>query len=468
MIVQKILEYVKEHELIVIEDHIIVGVSGGADSICLLFMLKELQSSLPFQLSVVHVEHGIRGEDSEADAAFVEKICRENQLSFSQYSYDILKLAKQEGISVEAAGRKARYESFFKECKKRGGTKVAVAHHENDQAETIIWNMVRGTGAKGFGGMEPYKEMEYPIIRPLLCISRKEVEVYLKQKQYSYREDETNGELIYTRNKIRHKVLPYMEQELNANAVRHITSLAQHILEMNKFIERIALQRYKDMVVEKDNKAIISLSKFLEEEHIIQTHIVRQAIGYCSKSLKDIESIHIEQIISLSCLQVGKEVHLPERILGKREYESICLEQSQKNAKEIIEEKASVRVTVPETVEFLDYKFVFAKIAKENKKNLQKKYTISLDYDKMRFSLELRTREAGDYITIYSQGKKKKLKAFFIDEKIARERRNKIPLLCVGQEVIWIVGHRINEKYKVTDETKTILEIQVYEKTQVK
>jgi tRNA(Ile)-lysidine synthetase, N-terminal domain/tRNA(Ile)-lysidine synthetase, C-terminal domain len=466
MIVQRVLNYVKVHKLIEKKEHIIVGVSGGVDSICLLFMLKELQSSMPFKISVVHVEHGIRGVESKEDAAFVEKICKENQIHFSQYSYDIRQLAKQEGLSIEAAGRKARYESFFNECNKLGGTKVAVAHHTNDQAETILWNMVRGTGAKGFGGMEPYKEMEYPVIRPLLCVSRRDIEVYLKQNRLSYREDETNGELIYTRNKIRHKLLPYMEQELNINAVYHITALGQNILEMNQFIEQIALYKYRDMVEENESKVRIALDKFLTEEHIIQTYIVRQALQYCSRSLKDIGSIHIEQIISLASLQVGKEAYLPGKILGKREYGSICLglERNKEQPVEELEKEIRQTVIVPGELKFLNYNFVFSKTRKENQKNIQKKYTICLDYDKIKFSLELRTRKSGDYITIHSQGKRKKLKAFFIDEKIARELRNKIPLLCIGEEIIWIVGYRINEKYKVTDETKTILEIQVYEK----
>jgi len=475
MIVQKVLNYVVNNKLIEANEHIVVGVSGGADSICLLFVLKKIQSIIPFTISVVHVEHGIRGEESRQDAEFVKNICMVYDLSFRQYSYDVIGLAKAGKVSVEEAARKVRYESFWEAVGEIGAAKVAVAHHKNDQAETILWNMLRGTGLKGLGGMSPLKEMQGVVIRPLLCLTREEIECCLKENEIFYRQDSTNLETDYTRNKIRLELLPYVEKKLNAKAIKHIAAIGDSVREANEFIQSFAHEKYQTIAAKVNGNVSISVSKLRQEEHIIQTYIIRQGLFSLKTNLKNIDNTHIESLVHLCSLQVGKEVHLPEGIRGRREYDSLILLKTSKGTKEMMtagEEKKGVQI--PGKVYFLNFMFDFSvekyegeeyrKRAYEikNQKELisQKKYTMWLDYDKIKFSPELRVRTSGDYIMINNLGGRKKLKSFFIDEKISREERSQIPLLCLGNEVIWVVGHRLSEKYKITNETKTILKIQ--------
>jgi tRNA(Ile)-lysidine synthase len=456
--VDKVLKYVKENKMIEKNECVIAGVSGGADSICLLFILMELRKHMDFSLVVVHVEHGVRGKDSEEDALFVEDLCKKEKLVFEKYSYNIPQLAKKEKMSEEEAGRNARYHSFELACKKHGGSKIAVAHNENDRAETVLLHMFRGTGLQGLAGMEAVRG---PVIRPLLCISRKEIEEYLSQKDIPYRTDITNFQLDYTRNKIRLKILPYAAEEINDKVISHIAEAAAKVSQAEAYLQKVSREKLDEIVIEnKPYRIEIDITLLLAEELLIQSYVLRLCLKECSGQLRDLTSVHVEQLLELCHKQVGRRLSLPHGLSAVREYRRLTIEKNgedrkkQKNTEEVVIEKLG-------SVSYGEYKLVFTLRDVNKGKNLENKYTKCLDYDTIKFGLKLRTRQPGDSIVMNALGQRKKIKAFFIDNKIPSRERERIPLLVDGDNIVGIMGYRISEEYKVTSRTKNILEIQV-------
>ena len=216
---QRVKEYIQRYHMLEKEDKVVTGVSGGADSICLLFMLIELQKELGFSIVAVHVHHGLREGTADADAAYVQKVCREQGIDLRIFREDVKKYAKKNKLTLEEAGRNVRRMRFGQVLEESGGTKIALAHHQNDNAETLIWNLCRGCGLKGMGGIAP---VDGVYVRPLLCLKRKEIESYLAERGISYCTDETNLEDDYTRNRIRSHVIPYLEEQINQQTVEHM------------------------------------------------------------------------------------------------------------------------------------------------------------------------------------------------------------------------------------------------------
>lgn len=218
---RQVQNFIREQKMIMPGDFVIAGVSGGADSVCLFFELLAYQKEIPFSMEVVHIEHGIRGQDSLADANYVENLCKEYGVPFHLVSCDIKKMAQESSLTVEEAGRKARYQAFEQAAKKSGRSncKIAVAHNLDDQAETILMNLARGSGLRGLGGIRPVREN---IIRPLLNTRRSEIEAALRGRQITWRTDETNHQTEYTRNRIRLEILPLLAQGVNGQAASHI------------------------------------------------------------------------------------------------------------------------------------------------------------------------------------------------------------------------------------------------------
>lgn len=458
---QKVFQYIQKYKMIEEDDSIIVGVSGGADSVCLLFVLLELRERIPFSIKVVHIEHGIRGQDSLDDAAFVDNICKEKGIPFYLYPADVVKAARDKKISVEEAGREARYEAFADAMERYGGNKIAVAHNANDQAETILWNLVRGSGLKGLCGTRPVRDC---IIRPLLDTSRAEIEAYLAQRKIPYRTDSTNLTDDYTRNKLRLHVLPYLEKELNGAATAHIAEAGRHLQKIEAYMEAVSEREAKDCTCITDGKAVIDTAGFSEKPEVIKEYIFRFCLKEMGCGLRDIGSVHIDNLMKLPDLQPGRRIQLPGGFIAKRFPGQISISQEEINSAEIAEKCATdgeLQIQVPGTYILDGKRVTFSKEIYENQIIEEKAYTKWLDYDKIYNAVSLRSRRSGDYFITNREGGKKKLKSYFIDEKIPQDERDRILLLADGPHIMWIVGYRISEAYKVTEDTKILLKIQV-------
>lgn len=458
--IQQVKKLIEEYEMIQEGDKVVLGVSGGADSVCLLRVLLELREELDIQLYVAHIEHGIRGEASLQDAEFVKQLCRRFSLPFFLYSYPVLELAKEKRISVEEAGRQVRYSSFEELAEKIGGGKIAVAHNGNDVAETMLFHLARGTGLRGLAGIAPVRNN---IIRPLLEVTREEILNYLEEIQQDYCTDQTNDMVDYARNRIRHQVLPALEQ-INEKAIPHMIRTGRYVRENLKEQDEILKHFWREYVREEQGTIEIC-NEFFECNGIgIQSVLVQEAICYQSGHRKDISAAHIEAVIHLYQGQIGKTVDLPYGMEACRQYGGILLEKH-RHPQEEQPTQEPMELKVPGVTRLLNGKVMVTTKILERKGDFaeipRKKYTKWFDYDIIKNTLQVRTRVAGDYLIVDENGGRKKLKEYLINEKVPQNQREQQLLIAEGSLVHWVVGLRIGEDAKVKQDTRKILEIQI-------
>ena len=304
---------IKKYNLINDGDKLVLGVSGGPDSICMLDVLNRFKNNkeIKFEIAVAHINHMIRAEAVE-DEKFVKNFCEKINVPFYSRSIDVQKIANNNKIGTEEAGRNARYEFFDEILKQTNSNKIAIAHNKNDKAETILMNALRGSGIAGLRGIEPIKDNKY--IRPLIECERTEIEEYCKQREINPRIDRTNFENVYTRNKIRNIVIPYIKQEFNPNIVETLNRLAELIKEDDEYIKKIVKEKYMDILIKEEEKQIIlDLKKFNKEEKVIKAKILLYTITRLFGSTKGIEKIHIEDVIKLCDNNIGNKYLTPNK-----------------------------------------------------------------------------------------------------------------------------------------------------------
>jgi len=455
--IKKVLRFVEEHHMIEAGDHIIAGVSGGADSVCLLLVLCQLKARLDFELRVVHVEHGIRGEESVRDCRFVEKLCKEKKLMCKSVSVDVPALAKKSRLSVEEAARKLRYDVFEAEAETWENAKIAVAHNQNDDAETILFHLIRGSGLQGLCGILPVREN---IIRPLLICNREEIVEFLNQEGQVYCTDSTNQDTTYSRNRIRSEILPQLTQ-INAQTISHIQQASDIIYQTMAYIEK-QTEDAKSKCIESKEEGILIKKDFFEPlDGLIKKEILKEAIWRLSESKQDIERLHLEALGELFYKQVGKRNTLPYGIEAKRIYEGVLLCQQEKELKqkEIRISKKELEAAGNATITKGSFVFRILENCDIFEKISLKTYTKWFDYDKIRNDLLARSRQEGDYFVCNEHGNTQKLNRFFINEKVDSAKRDNIWLLAEESHVLWTVGYRISTYYKVQKNTKRILEV---------
>ncbi len=452
---KKVRVFVEKQQMILPHDRLIAGISGGADSVYLFHLLVRWQKTCDFMLEVVHVNHGLRGMEADEDERFVEKLCKENQIPFHSVHGDVKTLAKEQGVSTEEAGRLLRYQAFEKLCGNRAHSKIVLAHHQDDLAETMLHHLARGTGLQGLCSLKPVSGNR---IRPLLCLTREEIEQELQRQAYLWRTDRTNQEDIYTRNKIRHHVLDYMKREINARTVSHMAHTARELEETELLLEQWTQKLTDRMVCRKDGKTDIAEALSGEPE-LLQRRVFLQEIRILSGSGKDLTRIHAADVLGLWRRQVGKQIILPNGLRAVRTYEGIRMERPVFNQ----EEETGVCISIEPPMTAALENFILQCDVFENKMEIieEKKYTKWLDYDKIKTCLQLRHRRPGDRICVNAKGQTRKLKDYFIDQKIPREERDSLWLLADGSRILWVIGYRISEDCKITEDTKTVISIQI-------
>lgn len=464
---QKIKQYMLEQEMVVPKETIYVACSGGADSVCLLLLLHRLEAQLQFQLEVLHVEHGIRGEESRRDQIFVENLCQTLSIPLQVKQVDVPAFAQKEKIGLEEAARILRYRAFLEMSGGHG--KIALAHHAEDNAETILFQLARGSGLAGLLGMQPVRrDGAVTYIRPLLLANRREIEQYLTEQGQNYCSDGTNADDFYSRNRIRHHILPELEK-INSQAVLHINQSAARLREIYAFLESETDKAFVESACFEEDELRLDAKKLALTPDAIRTEVLRKALFLVSGHKKDILSEHIDGVSKLIDKQSGKRINLPYGVEAYRQFETICL----RKEKKAVEREVFLEVTGDELASCKEdresreinlpggEKFIFHIYGRTSKKDeiIKKTYTKQLDYDKIKNGFSIRKRMPGDFLTVDSEGHRKKLKKYLIDEKIPMHKRSELFLLAQGSEVIWIIGGRINENYKVTEDTDCILEI---------
>ena len=444
--IKKLLEFVNKNKILEYGDSVILGVSGGADSICMLHLLDSVKKELGLKLYVVHIHHGIRGEEADRDAEFVRQASENLGVPCRIFHLNIPAIAQEKKMSEEEAGRQARYETFEKIAMEVNANKIAVAHNLNDNSETVLFNLFRGSKLKGLTGIPARRGR---IIRPLLCFSRAEIEEYLTVHHLQYCTDSTNKETGYSRNKLRLEILPYIKDNINSKAEYNIVSAAEGLKEVYDYIESQTDDAYGQYVA--DN-TLLNAAKELPS--VILKEVIRQWIFHNAGKLKDITGKHIDMVVDLLNNTVSKKIELPYSLTIKKGYHGLEFEKECQRGERV----EKVILENGEIYPAEKFSIVIEKV-QSNKENIPDLlYTKWFDYDKIN-KLVLRNRLPGDYIIVNDKGGKKKLKDYFIDQKIPREKRDEILLIADGSHVVWIVGYRISEYFKVTNETKQIIRL---------
>ncbi len=441
-------------------DSVLLGVSGGADSVCLFLILRHLSKTMGFNLRVISVEHGIRGEASREDARFVEKLCINYEIPCRIVYVDAPAEAKRLNMSLEEAARKLRYDIFFNETKE--GDVIATAHHAGDNAETLLFNLIRGSGIRGLAGIAPVSVQKgRRIIRPLLCMERSDIELFLAGQNQSYRTDATNSELAADRNKIRHIIIPELEK-INSAAVKHIAAAAMEVGDVLKEQEQEDEMRLERAVTFRG----LDYRKLLFMQVSRQEHMIMNWLRDELPSMKDIGRTHVMALVKLLEGGVGRGVDLPGNIRVEKTYRELVIKQ----LGPVTGDEEEVETPVPplgvgDSCQ-VSYAGMYLKLAVFSRTSLagkeipQKTYEKWFDYDKIKDNVMLRHRRTGDIISTV-RGGHKRFKDYCIDEKIERDERDRILLVADGSDILWAVGYRSSEDYRVTPMTKRVLVITV-------
>ncbi|MBR5155087.1 MAG: tRNA lysidine(34) synthetase TilS [Clostridia bacterium] len=458
---QLVLQTIYRYNMIDKGDKVLVAVSGGADSICLLHILNNLKADLGFDIACAHVNHGLRGEAADSDERYVKEFCEKLGIPFFVKHEDVGALANAKKLTVEEAGRFVRY-NFFAELKKvHGFNKIATAHNKNDNAETVFMRIIRGTGIDGLGGISYVREDA--VIRPILDVSRTDIEDYCNENELKYCTDATNFDNDYTRNKIRNELIPYLEKEFNSKVSDSLIRLANSADEDSKFINGYAKRLFDRLGSPLPGKTpnAIHIESFKMVDRAIGARIIRIAARKSAGDVK-LERKHIDDIFDILDKPTGTSIDLPEGLKAEINYGWLTFRGPLDNkAVELSADGFFEEVSVGESV-YLEGIGKNISLREESAKTYKLKINeIAADLDKLgNQPLFLRNRRSGDRLAWFADGRTKKVKKIFIDEKIPQKDRDKIPLICTGDEVVAIVGNRVSEKYKLTKDSERALVIE--------
>ena len=446
-------------------DTAICGLSGGADSVAMLCLLQALQEEIPFSLVAVHVHHGIRGEEADRDEAFVEELCQRRGVPLTRAHLDVPSLAKERGVSLEAAGRLLRREVLEREARSfPGRTRICLAHHLDDQAETVLFHLCRGSGLRGMAGMRAVNG-EY--VRPVLCLHKEELLMYLASIGEGYVTDSTNASCDYTRNRIRHQVVPALERDVHPGAGEHLCEAARMAAMAEDYFVHLAREKMEGYrSLREPGQGSFLPEEVLREPEILQNYLVRAFIEEALGRQADVTRAHVRSCLGVFSLPVGRGVSLPEGILCQRVPEGLWFGREEDWERRLIGERGNLSDTLyplrpGESIETPWGRVESRVFAYRGEPILEKKYTKWFDYDKISPNLALRTRREGDYLLIGPTHKRKLLRRYLIDAKVPSYERDAVPLLTMGQEVLWVIPERMGDGAKVFPETRMVLEVSV-------
>lgn len=426
---KEILEKNRKNKLIEENDKIVVGFSGGPDSVFLVEMLVKLRENINFDMVLVHINHLLRGENSDGDEIFSLDYGKKKGLQVFSRKINITELGKDMGLTLEEAGRKARYDLFKEIFEKTGANKIALAHNKDDQLETFMFRLIRGAGLEGLEGIVAKRDT---YIRPISEIYKKDIVEYLNENNISYRIDETNLENEFTRNSIRLDLIPFIEKRYNPKFKDKLYFLIEEIREANRVLE-MKFEQY--MVNNKLSiKKLKQLDKYLLSKVLIQ-YLYSYGIEVSRKKIQLIEDI----------LYKGgsKDISLNREFILKKDYDFLGIEKNTKKEDNCIKE---VELEVPGQITFGDY-IIEAVLSNEILYDKQNFYTSLKKGDK----LKIRSRNDGDRMIPIGMISEKKVKDILINEKVPKEKRDTIPLVLHNEEIVWIAGIKGNEKYKNSD-----------------
>ena len=438
-------------------DRVVVAVSGGPDSVALLHILDALKEVYGIKLQAAYLEHGLRGEESVEDMRFVEALCESLSIPLTTESEDVGEMARAGGLSVEAAARKARYAFLEKVLAETGSKKIATGHSANDQAETVLINLMRGAGLAGLSGMKP--AMEDGVVRPLIEARSSEIMAYLEQKKISYRTDSSNADTRFERNRVRRELIPFIEEKFNPSIVDSLARTASVFSMVYDFFKQEVDKSMRTAVKTQEGRVTLNLELFNPYPEIVKLFTFHRIL----RSLED-----DEQVISYDTLSAllnvadksrsGSRIDIGAGIVALKEFQSIVIGRDL-----ALYEPYEVQLNVPgeTTIESAGYVYR-AEVLKEKPgtpdvyKSGESAY---FDFNELTLPLVARNWREGDKFVPFGLKGSKKVHDVFIDEKVPISERTMIPLVSDADGVIWVTGVRRADRARVTDKTSTIVKI---------
>ena len=473
MLEEKILQTIKKFDMLSFNDRVLIGVSGGPDSVTLLQVLLSLKKRYKLSFFIAHLDHMLRGEESDEDANFVKNLAQESGLPCEVKSCNLTEIVQKEHLSIEETARKYRYKFYSETANKFKANKIALGHNADDQVETVMMRFLRGSGLEGLMGIPPVRGK---IIRPLIECSREEIEEYCKENKIEYRVDSSNKEIVYFRNKIRLELFPLLSEGYNNNIKDIILRLRSIISEVSVYLSQETELLFKEVARrESPETVIIDLKKFTSLPLALKRRIIRKSIEVVKGDLYSISFRHNNEILKLTEYQLGeKEIYLPDNLMVKKIYNKIMIYKKRisKDQTEKIPTFWEYDILIPGKTEIksLGIKAEIKKLDSADiksslyftRKKPKGEFLEFIDYNKVKLPLKLRNRRSGDKFYPLKMKGLKKVKDFFIDNKIPKSHRDFIPILVDNEDqIIWIMGMRLDDRVKINSDTKKVLCVKI-------
>ncbi len=476
---QRVLYFIQEHHLVSSQHCLLVAVSGGPDSVCLLYILTKLQAELGIRLHLAHLNHQLRGTEAEADASYVSQLAQQLGIPATIEQHDVKAYQARQHLSLEEAAREVRYTFLTQVAKSIGTDRVAVGHTIDDHIETILMHLIRGTGTRGLRGLQPCSRWQssgnsLTIIRPLLPLSRQETADYCHHHQLTPRIDTSNLSLSPLRNRIHHQFLPIL-QSYNPQVVEALLRTGRIAGDDLAFIDKEIGRLWGEIGQEQEGTVILDKERFLELPPALKRHLLRTAIEKLLGNLKDIEARHIEEIMDALTKPAGKRLSLPGGLVFSIEYDRYLLGPDPAALSPFPILEAEFQLKLPGETRLPSWHieatilsredFTTASFIKEGLKGkgikgiglIDNDFTAYFDLNKTGDKLVVRVRQPGDRFQPLGISQPKKLGEFMIDAKIPHAWRQRIPIVSSPEQILWVVGWRIDERVKVTEGTRQVL-----------
>ena len=473
--VRQMHRFIAQYKMIEEGETVLVAVSGGADSLALLYGLHALRAQLSCKLHVAHLNHCLR-PDANADTEFVQHHAARLALPCTTQRVEVPRLVKQWKLSVEAAGRKARYQFYESVCTEVSATKVALGHHQDDIAETVLMNLIRGSGTTGLKGISPVRDMKF--IRPLAGFTRQNIEVFLTSIGIVPRQDVTNTDTDYLRNRVRGELIPQLARDYNPNIKTGLSRTADVLRAESEYLDIAAREAFEKCRIQTPHKnVVLNRVKFRQYHIALQRRMLRQSVSEMLGDTSDLYFTHCEAMLNLIEGDAPNTVlALPNDLRFRRAYQQLIFE------KEPVEmENFTYPVTIggKTSIAILNTEITAELGDVESPETLtlpDGKFEAIFDYEQLRkvfakpssktVPLTVRNRQQGDRFQPYGMQGTKKIKDFLIDAKVPRYERDSIPLLVCGDKILWIIGYTTSESFKIKPDTLQYLYLRyVSEKT---
>jgi tRNA(Ile)-lysidine synthase len=463
---QKVLAFIREKNLVKSSEKLVLAVSGGADSVCLLYTLAGLSRQLDIELHIAHLNHQLRGTESDADARYVSRLAKRLGIPVTIESRDVKAYRQKYKLSLEEAAREVRY-GFLAEVASRLGTKrVATGHTADDNIETILMHLIRGSGTRGMRGLLPVSpwssgDKSLTIIRPLLELSREDTTGYCRRHYLKPRIDASNLSPEPLRNRIRHELLPEL-RKYNPRIAEALLRTARITTDDLDYIETMAFQAQGNIISKKQGEVVIRKNKFLSLPAALQRQLLRTSVASLLGGLKDIEASHIEDIIQALDKPAGKVIGLPFGLNFTIEYERYVLAPDAESLCPFPELENELKLKIPGKTKISGWEIEAAVMDASPGDSFDKKvdgFTAYFDYENTGSKISVRRRLPGDRFQPLGMAQPKKLNIFMIDARIPRTWRQRIPVVCAKNRIIWVAGQRIDERARVNADTKKVLRL---------